>query len=193
VKVRESGMPAEGYWRAFFHPQSVLEQLDLTPNAGDVAEFGCGYGTFTIAAAGITRGLVHAIDIDPEMVAAATRNVEAAGLQNVRLHCRDFVREGSGLADVSCGYAMLFNILHAEEPLLLLREAFRVLTPGGRLGILHWNYDPATPRGPSMEIRPRPEQCAAWAAEAGFSISPPDIRSVGQYHYGIVAIRAAVP
>lgn len=182
-------MPAEDYWRAFFHPRRVLEQLELAPSAGDVAEFGCGYGTFTIAAAGLTRGLVHAIDIDPEMVAATARNVEAAGLQNVRLHCRDFVREGSGLPGSSCGYAMLFNILHAEEPVLLLREAFRVLAVGGRLGILHWNYDASTPRGPSMDIRPRPEQCLAWALEAGFSISRPEVRSVGEYHYGVVGIR----
>lgn len=30
------------------------------------------------------------------------------------------------------------------------------LLPDGRLGIMHWNHDPATPRGPSMTIRPRP-------------------------------------
>jgi ubiquinone/menaquinone biosynthesis C-methylase UbiE len=51
-------------------------------------------------------------------------------------------------------YAMLFNILHAEQPERLLREARRILAPHGLLGIIHWNYDPSTPRGPSMEIRP---------------------------------------
>jgi SAM-dependent methyltransferase len=189
MKVRESGMPPEDYWRTFFDPVRVLEQLELEPPCADVVEFGCGYGTFTIAAARIAHGLVHAIDVDPEMVAATARGVAAAGLSNVRLHCRDFVREGSGLPAASCGYAMLFNILHAEEPLTLLQEAFRVLAPGGRLGILHWNYDPSTPRGPSMEIRPRPEQCVAWAVEAGFSIARPEIRGVGEYHYGIVGFR----
>ena len=39
-----------------------------------------------------------------------------------------------------------------DELLLLLREARRVLEPGGLLGVMHWNYDPATPRGPSMDI-----------------------------------------
>jgi hypothetical protein len=44
------------------------------------------------------------------------------------------------------------------QPEGLLREAYRILSHGGRLGIMHWNYDPATPRGPSMDIRPGPEQ-----------------------------------
>ena len=34
---------------------------------------------------------------------------------------------------------MLFNILHAERPEVLLDEAFRLLKPGGQLAIIHWN------------------------------------------------------
>jgi len=52
-----------------------------------------------------------------------------------------------------------FNILHVEDPVELLREAFRVLSPEGKLGIIHWKTDPATPRGPSMAIRPQASQC----------------------------------
>ncbi len=36
--------------------------------------------------------------------------------------------------------------------------------------VIHWPYDPATPRGPNLEIRPRPEQIAAWAAETGLPV-----------------------
>ena len=38
---------------------------------------------------------------------------------------------GTGLADAAVGYAMLFNILHIEDPVGLLQEARRVLAPGG--------------------------------------------------------------
>ena len=77
---------------------------------------------------------------------------------------RDFVADGTGYRMVALPMLMLFNILHAECPEKLLREAYRVLVAGGKLGIIHWNYDPATPRGPAMAIRPRPD-----SAENGLS------------------------
>jgi len=70
----------------------------------------------------------------------------------------DFIADGSGCADASVDYVMLFNILHDERPKRILREAYRILTPGGRVGIIHWKYDSSTPRGPPMEIRPKPEK-----------------------------------
>ena len=94
----------------------------------------------------------------------------ATGLRNVHIYLRDFLSEGTGLPPASMDYAMLFNILHAEQPERLLRESHRILVPGGLLGIIHWNYDPTTPRGPSMEIRPRPEQCRDWAEQEGFRL-----------------------
>jgi hypothetical protein len=84
---------------------------------------------------------------------------------------------------------MLFNILHAERPEVLLDEAFRVLKPSGLLAITHWKYDPTTPRGPSMEIRPRPEQCRVWAEQLGFRILEPGIIELPPYHYGMVLER----
>jgi ubiquinone/menaquinone biosynthesis C-methylase UbiE len=65
---------------------------------------------------------------------------------------------------------MLFNILHVEEPVVLLSEAFRVLAPGGRAGVIHWKHDPATPRGPSLAIRPPAAKCRAWAETCGFRL-----------------------
>jgi len=70
------------------------------------------------------------------------------------------------------------------QPEGLLREAYRILSHGGRLGIMHWNYDPATPRGPSMDIRPRPEQCRNWAQDAGFRIQVFNKIDLPPYHYG---------
>jgi hypothetical protein len=60
-----------------------------------------------------------------------------------------------------------------------------VLQSGGILGVIHWNYDPSTPRGPDMSIRPRPEQCLHWAIEAGFRLLPPGIVDLPPYHYGM--------
>lgn len=186
MKTRESGMPEEGMWGTFFTADEVLRKLGL-PASGDVVDFGCGYGTFTIPAARLTRGTIHALDIEPEMVAATRAKAEALGLQNVRTCLRDFVAEGTGLPDGSVGYAMLFNILHAECPDALLREAWRVLAPAGKLGIIHWNCGPVTPRGPSMDIRPLPEACRQWAERVGFWFS--EQVDLPPYHWGMILER----
>ncbi|MFM2013775.1 MAG: hypothetical protein RLZZ396_2559 [Planctomycetota bacterium] len=186
MKTRESGMPPEEMWQSFFDPNGVLTKLGLDSNCGDVLEFGCGYGTFTIPAAQRIRGTVYAIDIEPEMLAITGAKAKAVGAANIELLQRDFVVDGSGLADRTVDYVMLFNILHAQERMALLREARRVLRPHGKLAIIHWNFDASTPRGPSMSIRPKPGECRAWAEEVGFAaISPADI-DLPPYHYGLV-------
>ena len=83
---------------------------------------------------------------------------------------------------------MVFNLLHIDEPVALLREAFRVLSGGGKLGIIHWNVDAATPRGPSMDIRPKPEQCRRWAEEAGFRFVR-EAPGIATWHWGLLMQR----
>jgi len=182
-------MPEEEMWAGFFEPADVLHLLGLRPSCEDVVDFGCGYGTFTIPAARIAAGVVHALDLEPDMVRATQEKAVAERLRNVRVYVRDFVADGSGLQAASVEYAMLFNILHAEHPRVLLQEAFRVLVPGGRLGISHWNYDPTTPRGPSMDIRPRPGECQEWAEQCGFRLLSPGLIQLPPYHYGLAFAR----
>jgi len=158
-------------------------------DAGSVVEFGCGYGTFTLPAARLCRGIIHAFDIDPAMVERVRGKAVQEGLANILCQVRDFVSNGTGLPEGAANYAMLFNILHAECPEVLLREARRVLRPGGRLGIIHWNHDPSTPRGPSMSIRPRPEQLRAWAESEGFWDAIGGIIDLPPYHYGLCMVR----
>ena len=188
MKVRDSGMPDKGMWEDFFNPAGVLARLTLDGNTVNVAEFGCGYGTFTIPAAKIIRGTIYALDIEPEMVKTTQDRAAYEGLNNVKTILRDFVDYGSGLKDNSVDFVMLFNILHFENPVALLREAYRILTPGGKTGVIHWNYDASTPRGPSLSIRPKPEQCRDWMKEAGFALRIPIIQ-MPPHHYGIVGIK----
>ena len=185
MRVRESGMPPQDYWDSFFDVDKVLDELQLDSARRDVLEFGCGYGTFTLPAARRISGKVFALDLDPAMLEATGSSAREAGISNIEGHLRDFIAAGSGLADASVDYAMLFNILHVDDPLGLLAEARRNLGQGGLLGISHWNYDETTPRGPPLEIRPKPEQILAWSLEAGFSQGS-DVIDLPPYHYGLV-------
>jgi ubiquinone/menaquinone biosynthesis C-methylase UbiE len=185
MKVRDSGMPVETVWERFFDARRILAELDFIDPEADVVDFGCGYGTFTVAAARLTSGTVHAVDIDADMIKATMARAASFGLDNVKPIARDFVAEGTGLPDASMGCAMLFNILHAERPVGLLREAFRVLRPGAKVAVIHWVSDSPTPRGPELSIRPRPQQCQTWLRDAGFELVIPEV-ALPPHHYGLV-------
>ena len=186
MKVRDSGMPEEEMWSYFFDPEKILRTFGLDRGVRDLVDFGCGYGTFTLAAAELVTGTVHALDIEPEMVATVQEKCSQAGIDNVRAVVRDFAGEGTGLPTDSIDAALLFNILHHDEPVTLMKEAFRVVKPGGCLAVTHWNYDHTTPRGPTMEIRPRPEQCIAWGQKAGFTFDEEGRFDLPPYHYGLL-------
>lgn len=188
MKVRDSGMPTEDVWDGFFDARRIVTALGFGGSSESAVEFGCGYGTFTVAAARLTAGAITALDIDPTMISATLAKVSQHGLSNVAVIERDFVAHGTGLADASVDWAMLFNILHAESPQGLLREAHRVLRPKGKAAVIHWNYDAATPRGPSLSIRPRPEQCREWLEQSGF-VARSAVVSLPPYHYGIVGVK----
>lgn len=188
MKGRESGMPDESYWTSFFDAEKVVAAL-FGPDGvlGDTVEFGCGYGTFTLPAARRTLGLVTALDIEPEMVASVCQRAEKGHLANIRAEVCDFVSDGTGLDAASQAHAMIYNLLHLEDPVGLLREARRVLAATGSLSVIHWRIDIATPRGPSLDIRPRPEICAAWMSQAGFpSIESINLADCAPYHFGLV-------
>lgn len=178
-------MPEEQIWQGFFDPEHILNSLGVNNLAGNIVEFGCGYGTFTVQAARRTKGIIYAIDIDEAMIQNTQKKANENGIKNISVIRRDFVNEGTGLPNNSCEFAMVFNILHAEKPIKILLEAKRNLQTGGKVGIIHWNYDPTTPRGPSMNIRPRPEQCQSWLIESGFIIEG-EIITLPPYHYGMV-------
>lgn len=186
MKIRDSGMPQEEIWQAFFDPLNTLKQLGLTNKCVNLVEFGCGYGTFTIPCAQYISGMVYTFDIEPQMIIAAGKRASEAKVTNVIFAERDFIANGTGLADGLCDYALLLNILHGENPIALLTEAHRNLKQDGKVGVMHWNYDPSTPRGPKMYMRAKPQQIVDWANEAELTLSSAGIIDLPPYHFGMV-------
>lgn len=191
VKIRESGMPDEARWVGFFDCKAAIVKLfGAAQVQGDVIEFGCGYGSFTVPAAQRTYGLVTALDIEPAMIAAVRGMAAGLGLHNVRAELRDFVADGAGVAAGSQAQAMIFNLLHLAQPVALPREARRSLQDGGVLSVMHWRSDIPTPHGPSLEIRPTPPQCRQRMADAGFrAIEYVEPQEACPFHFGLVGRR----
>jgi SAM-dependent methyltransferase len=188
MKVRDSGMPEREYWESLFDLDGFLTRLGVDKKLGDVVELGCGYGTFTLPVARRVKGVVHAYDIEAAMIEETRTRVAAAQIGNVRLELRDVVNTGYGLAEASVDAVLLFNILHAAEPIGLLREAARVTRVGGRILVAHWRSDVTTPRGPVLEIRPRPEQIRVWAEGAG-GLKADESVLLPPWHFGMTLWR----
>lgn len=187
MKVIESGMPDEGLWTTFFTPEGILQKMGLSPIIKDIADFGSGYGTFTIPAAKIVSGTVYAIDVEQEMVEYLKAKIRRQELTNIKVILQDIEAETTSLNDESVDYVMLFNILHGNTQKKLLSEAYRILKPQGTIGIIHWNYDPTTPRGPPMNIRLKPEKIIKLGEKIGFKLEKQlDLKP---YHYGLVMIK----
>ena len=183
-------MPEEAYWETLFNVPLVLDRLKIDARLKDVVELGCGYGTFTLPVARRISGVIETLDIDPTMIERTRQRAAAEGLRNIICEQRDVMVAGFGGAPGSKDASLLFNILHGEQPVRLLAEAARSVRPGGWVLIIHWRYDPATPRGPSLEIRPRPAQILDWALQTKLLEPASPMLDLPPWHYGLRLRRA---
>lgn len=175
-------MPDEPYWESLFDVGLIVSELGIDSKLNDVAELGCGYGTFTLPVARAVSGTVYTFDIDPTMIARTEERGRRAGIDNVICRRRDVMEQGFGQQGMDA--VMLFDILHCENPLVLLSHAAEAVRTGGWLFVIHWRYDSRTPRGPSLDIRPKPEQIIDWAAQAGWTLQG-DTIGLPPWHYGL--------
>lgn len=186
MKYRDSGMPEEPYWESLFDVPLILERLGIDHQIGAAVELGCGYGTFTLPIAERISGDLQTVDIEASMVLRTEERLQQRELGNVRVSLRDVAVEGFGVPAQTQDACMLFNILHGEDPIALLKRANESLKPGGRAYVIHWRYDSTTPRGPAMDIRPKPAQCQAWAEMVGFRLLSEPVIDLPPYHWGMV-------
>ena len=100
-----------------------------------IVDLGCGTGAYTasLAAQGCR---VTGVDISPRMLALAAAKVRPG--QEVRLLCADLAHLPLPANHFDAGL-MQVTLEFVEDPRAVLREAVRVLKPGGRLvlGLIH--------------------------------------------------------
>lgn len=190
-------MPEEAFWEGLFSVDLILDRLGIDSSVRDVAELGCGYGTFTLPVADRISGQVDTFDIDPDMVARTRQRAHESGLSNIVCRVRDVFVEGFIGEPGSKDACLLFNILHCEEPVHVLTQAAHAVRPGGMVHVIHWRVDIETPRGPGMDIRPGPEKIMVWARETGLLEPVLPVLDLPPWHYGVrlerLAPRAEVP
>lgn len=166
--------------RKLLPPEEVCQNAGI--KEGDIiADIGTGTGYFLIPLSRIIgeTGKAYGIDIVDEMLDAAEKNAQKAGLENI-----EFLKSGEStlpLPDASVDVAFLANVIHeANDINSFTRELVRIIKPGGALVIVEWKKEPME-MGPSVNHRVSVEELKEITAQAGINYQL-DV-SVGKGHY----------
>jgi 2-polyprenyl-6-hydroxyphenyl methylase/3-demethylubiquinone-9 3-methyltransferase len=151
-----------------FHLGLLMEHWGAAPDRARVVDLGCGGGLFSLALA--ERGAeVVGVDVSRPSLASASREAARRG-RSARFVCADMARAPleEGWADL----VLLSDVLeHVDDPKAAVREAGRLLRPGGTLFVNTFDRRPGAgllvvtvaeglglvPRGthdPAMFVRP---------------------------------------
>jgi ubiquinone/menaquinone biosynthesis C-methylase UbiE len=170
--------PARLLW---LPPDEVIATIGVRP--GDiVADIGAGTGYFTLPLARAlgTAGKVWAVDAQAEMLLLLKKKLDLAGLSNVEpVHAEG---DRTAIPDAACTLVFLANVWHEfEDRSAVLREAQRILSPGGRVTILDWRMDVEPIAGPPLAKRIAPGDAVNEMRLAGFE--RPVSAEVGPYSW----------
>ena len=170
--------------RAWQNPEEILTAIGL--KAGHtLIDIGCGDGFFSLPAARIVgpKGLVYAIDSNPQSMAKLDKKAAEAGLNNIFSTQNE--AESSLVCDACADFIFFGIVLHDfREPDKVLLNARQMLKPGGHLINLDWKKEPMK-LGPPLEKRFDIGAASALLQKAGFAVEKSE--NWGPYNYLMTA------
>lgn len=119
-------------WESFTGAGNPQPHIDIKPGE-TVLDLGCGAGLdlYLYSQAAGPGGKVYGLDISEEMIAKARRNIDILNVQNVELLCAaaDQIPLPDNSVDIVTANG-IYNL--SPNKAAVMREAARVLRPGGR-------------------------------------------------------------
>ena len=167
----------------FLNVNQVLSNLDLKDGM-IAAEFGCGSADFSVALAKkLERGRVYALDIQEEKLSALKSRATHEHINNVfTVLCDLEAPNGSTLHNGQLDVVLITNVLfQAENKDTIVKEAARVVKPGGQILVVDWlKQGPFSPKTGMV----KPEEIKQIAKALGLSLKKE--LAVGDYHFGLL-------
>ncbi|MBA4017025.1 MAG: SAM-dependent methyltransferase [Pirellula sp.] len=131
----------------------LLKELKLQPGQ-TVCDMGCGNGFYTMRIAKRigAKGLIYAVDIQPEMLSMLSERVKADRVHNVKLLLGTVV--DPQLPADSCDVILCVDVYHEfSHPEQMLAAMRKALKPAGRLVLVEFRAeDPQVPIKPEHKM-----------------------------------------
>ena len=170
----------------FLNQDDIIAQLGIRRGM-IIADMGCGAGYFTIPMAKLldNTGQVYAIDVLTAAIESVTSQAKLYGLLNVfKIRANVEVLGGTGIVEGRVDLALMVNLLfQCQDRDSVFEEAKRILAPGGRIAVIDWIPNSATP-GPSFERCISEEEAKRVAMKNGLKVVQ-SLRT-GESHYGFI-------
>ena len=169
---------------SFLHPEKIIHAA-MIHEGQKVADFGCGSGFFTRAAARAVGqgGVVWAVDAHRDILEHVTTLAKAEGLHNIKPVAADVEhRMGSMLHENSVDVVIATNILFsAHDKQALVENIWKVLKGGGRALVIDWK-ESFGGLGPHKEHVVTEKDARALFEKGGFTYLGE--LPAGAYHWG---------
>jgi SAM-dependent methyltransferase len=170
----------------FSDPNNILRQCGVSPGS-IVGDFGSGAGTYAHEAAALVgpQGVVYAFDIQKDLVARLTREIQAKKENVIHPLWVDLEHpKGTGLSAGTLDLGIAANVLfQVEDKNAFIKEIVRVLRPGGRLLLIDWK-ESFGHMGPHPDHVVRESDAQKTGSDAGLVLDK--TIDAGAHHYGLI-------
>jgi len=173
----------------FSNPKSNVHKLGFKEGMA-VADFGAGSGAYTLALASMvgSTGTVYAVDVQRDLLTRIQNEAQRRGFENVQpvwgdIESQDSVSIRDGLLD---GVLLSNTLFQLDDKITAIKEAWRVLKPGGVLAIIDWS-ESFGGLGPQQDAVVSRNEAKLTCIDNQFMFKQEF--PAGEHHYGLLFIK----
>lgn len=170
---------------SFLNPNFVVAQTGLMQGQ-TVADLGSGSGFYVLPSAQMVgnSGVVYAIDVLEEKLAATISVANQFGIKNVKVIQADLAKPFLDIPNNSCDLVIVGNIMHEiSNREMLLKNIYRILKTPGHVLVVEWKKT-ATPFGPPLDKRIEPQTMDIMLMNLGLRKAKE--LDADRYHYAVL-------